>query len=163
MSGRVSVVIPTFKRAVFLKRAVESVLRQTYNNIEIIVVDDNDEDSIYRKENEKILSRYIDAGKIIYIKHKHNKNGAAARNTGIRKASGDYITFLDDDDYFLQDRIEKLVDIMAKNDGYDCAYSSVAYVKNGKIIGNIIATIGGNCLYQILKQDSFFGTGSNLC
>ena len=101
---KVSVIIPTYKGSDNLIRAIKSVLNQTYKNIEIIVVDDNDENSIFRKENEERLKSFIDDNKIIYLKHKCNKNGAAARNTGLRKSSGAYITFLDDDDYFLYNK-----------------------------------------------------------
>ena len=100
-SGLVSIIIPTYKRANYLERAIESVIRQSYRNIEIIVVDDNDSGSKYREENIKIMSKYEGCKNIKYLKHRKNKNGAAARNTGIAAAAGEYLTFLDDDDFFL--------------------------------------------------------------
>ena len=127
MEGLVSVIIPTYKRSSCLLRAINSVLNQTYKKIEIIVVDDNNEDSLYRTENEKKLEKYVNKNKIIYLKHKKNLNGANARNTAIKKATGEYITFLDDDDYFLPDRIEKMVMVLKDNSNYDGAYSSVIF------------------------------------
>ena len=101
IEGLVSVIIPTFQRAKYIERAIDSVLNQTYKNFEIIVVDDNDQESEARKEMIKRMDKYSSDSRIIYIKHEKNKNGAAARNTGINVAKGEYITFLDDDDYFL--------------------------------------------------------------
>lgn len=159
---KVSVIIPTYKRAKYLDRAILSVLDQSYNNIEIIVVDDNDEDSEYRFENEKIMEKYENYNNVVYLKHKKNRNGSAARNTGIKAAKGFYITFLDDDDFFLKGRVEKLVRKLEKNPEYSAIYSSVAFQKNNKIIKILEATNSGNFHYELLNQKSFFGTGSNL-
>ncbi len=161
-SGLVSIIIPTYKRANYLERAIESVIRQSYRNIEIIVVDDNDSGSKYREENIKIMSKYEGCKNIKYLKHRKNKNGAAARNTGIAAAAGEYLTFLDDDDFFLGDRIEKMVQALEKNKGYECAYSGVVYLKKTKIVAVKKAEREGNLTREVLSQDSFFGTGSNL-
>lgn len=162
MNDKVTVIIPTYKRSKYLTRAIDSVLSQSYNNIELIVVDDNDPNTEYRQENEIIMQKYKGNNNVKYIKHLKNKNGAAARNTGIKEATGEYITFLDDDDFFLKNRIENMVKVLEKNDKYDCAYSSFAYVKNGKIISVKEANQKGNLLLDILSQNSFFGTGSNI-
>ena len=94
----VSVIIPTYKRSKSLNRAIDSVLSQTYPNIEIIVVDDNGKGSKYQLETEKSLEKYIKTDKIKYIIHDVNRNGSAARNTGFKHSRGEYINFLDDDD-----------------------------------------------------------------
>jgi len=160
----VSVIIPTYKRARYLKRAIDSVLNQSYTEIEILVVDDNDPNSIYRLENEKVMELYLTKynNKIKYLKHDCNKNGAAARNTGIKNSSGEYITFLDDDDIFLKDRIKKLVEVLDKNLNYQGAYSEYVCVKNKEIIYASNSMKSGNFLCEVLAQDSFFGTGSNM-
>lgn len=116
MKDMVSVIIPTFGGDKRLNRAIKSVLAQTYNNFEIIVVDDNDPKSKGRKDTEQIMSSYDFPEKVIYIKHEKNINGSAARNTGIRQAKGDYICFLDDDDIYLPERLERSVEIMNKTD-----------------------------------------------
>jgi len=119
----VSVIIPTYKRPKTLGRAIDSVLNQTYKNIELIVVDDNDPDTDYRKDTEKVLNSYLTIDKRVkYIQHERNKNGAAARNTGIRNSSGYYICFLDDDDYFFPERIELMLSFLIKNQNYDGVY-----------------------------------------
>lgn len=84
----VSVIIPTYKGSSALNRAIDSVLCQSYKEIEIIVVDDNDPTSDERKNTEALMSRYIGDKRIRYIKHQRNSNGAVARNTGITAATG---------------------------------------------------------------------------
>jgi glycosyltransferase involved in cell wall biosynthesis len=132
----VSVIIPTYKRSKRLSQAIKSVLKQTYKNIEIIVVDDNDPFSEHRLKTEDLMSEFVDNPKIKYIKHSKNKNGAAARNTGIRISNGAYISFLDDDDMYLSEKIEKQVRYLEthiKHGGVYCGR-----IQNGKqIIGGI--------------------------
>lgn len=112
MNKKVSVVIPTYKRSEFLQRAIDSVLSQTYSNIEIIVVDDNNPASEHRAETENKMQGYKAFDNILYIKNEANLGGALARNEGIMRASGDYITFLDDDDVYLPDKVCTQVEYM---------------------------------------------------
>lgn len=158
----VTVIIPTYKRADFIDRAIHSVLNQTYKDIEIIIVDDNDSSSTERKIMEEKMSKYNNNTNVIYLKHEKNKNGACARNTGINHAKGDYITFLDDDDFFLKDRIKSLVKVLETNIQYDCAYTNVIKINGSKIRNIIYATKSGNQQYEMLIQNSFLGTGSNI-
>jgi len=101
----VSVIIPTYNRAHLIGRSIQSVLNQTYQDFEIIVVDDgstdNTEDIIkkFQKKDERIK----------YIKNEKNKGGSAARNTGIKAARGKYIAFLDSDDEWMKRKLEKQV------------------------------------------------------
>ncbi len=105
----VSVIIPTYKRPDYLTRAINSVLDQTYDNLEIIVVDDNNPGTDGRRLTEDIMSSYVNNPKVHYVKHEYNKNGAAARNTGFRESKGEYVAFLDDDDIYLPKKIESQV------------------------------------------------------
>ncbi|WP_237055937.1 glycosyltransferase [Microbulbifer sediminum] len=111
-AGRVSVIIPTYKRSRHLMRAMESVLGQDYEDIELIVVDDNGKGSSFSVESMEVVKecakRYPDR-RIKLIQHEKNANGAAARNTGIFSSSGEYISFLDDDDIYLPGRISRSV------------------------------------------------------
>lgn len=161
MNEIVTVIIPTYNRAKYIDRAIMSVLNQTYQNIEIIVVDDNDSESESRKEMLKKMKKYSNNKKVKYLLHTKNMNGAAARNTGIKAASGKYITFLDDDDYFLPTRIEKLVKKI-KEEKVDCVYSAMVLVENKRIKMLKHAIKKGNLQLDILKQKSFIGTGSNM-
>lgn len=112
----VSIIIPTFKRSNYLIRAIESVLKQTYSPIEIIVVDDNDGNNKYRKETKMRLERYISKDAVRYFEHEKNKGLAAARNSGIKVAKGEYIAFLDDDDEFLPEKTSLQMNCFQKNE-----------------------------------------------
>lgn len=118
----VSVIITTYKRANMLERAVESVLGQSYENIEVIVIDDNDENTEYRYSTENIMQKYKNNKKVVYVKHKKNMNGAAARNTGIKFANGSVVCFLDDDDWYLSEKVEKQLKYLISKKEYDAVY-----------------------------------------
>lgn len=113
-SSKVSVVIPTYGRAHFIERAIESVLNQTYNNIEIIVVDDNGRGNKEQIKTQRIVLSFIH-GDIKYVIHDTNQGGSVARNTAILKAQGEFIAFLDDDDFWLPEKIEKQLTVFQKS------------------------------------------------
>lgn len=159
---KVSVIIPTYKRANYICRAIDSVLNQTYSNVEVIVVDDNDSKSDDRKIMEKTMKKYNNNKKVLYLKHDKNMNGSAARNTGIKKSSGQFITFLDDDDFYLKDRIKKLVNLLENDDTYSAAYTGLIRIINGKIVGMYDADLDGNLEEELLKLNAFFRSGSNI-
>ena len=98
---KVSVIIPTYNRAKLIKRSILSVLNQTYQNFEIIVVDDGSADDT------KSVVESFNNPKIRYIRHDINKGQSAARNTGIKNAKGKYIAFQDSDDEWLPEKLEK--------------------------------------------------------
>jgi glycosyltransferase involved in cell wall biosynthesis len=130
----VSVIIPTYKRPESLARAVDSVLSQEeFNRFEIIVVDDNNPDDVFRSETEDVMKKYQDNIKVKYIKHSKNRNGSAARNTGVRYSSGNLIALLDDDDIFLPKKLVKQVSYMDNHPEYGASYTWREY-NNGSII-----------------------------
>lgn len=158
----VSIIIPTYKRPGMLGRAIKSVLNQTYKNIEIIVVDDNDEGTNYRKETAKFMNKYIKINNINYLKHKKNKNGATARNTGIKYAKGEYISFLDDDDVYLPKKIELQVELIRELDNsWGGVYSGFRIKKNSEVT-DYFPNKEGNLKKELLLKEFDFGTGSNL-
>lgn len=112
---KVSVIIPTYKRSDYLIRAIESVLSQTHNNIEIIVVDDNDPKSEFRKSTEEKMEIFALDNRVRYFKNQKNMGGGKTRNVGIKKCRGEYITFLDDDDIYLKDKVKVQLEYMLKN------------------------------------------------
>ncbi len=130
-SLRVSVIIPTYKRSNFLIEAINSVLLQSYSNIEIIVVDDNDPNSEWRQQTKQKMQKYSSESRVKYICHEKNKNGSAARNTGIMCSTGDYLCFLDDDDFYYPDKIEKQINFI-KDNNIDACFCD--YKKNGKLV-----------------------------
>ena len=100
----VSVIITTYKRpAAVVERAMESVFAQTYKDLEVIVVDDNLNDS---EESRDLCSTFSGRERIQYVKQDGNKGACAARNLGIKKAKGEFIGFLDDDDLWEPDKLE---------------------------------------------------------
>ena len=109
MQQLVSIIIPTYNGADKICAAVDSVLNQTYENIEVIVVDDNGEGTENQRLTAKAMEKYRDNPKVQYLVHKVNKNGSAARNTGIRASKGEFLGFLDDDDLFLPEKTQKEV------------------------------------------------------
>lgn len=118
----VSVVVATYKREAELKNALESLAKQTYPNMEIVLVDDNGNDEWNSKVSETVevfRNRYPKI-KLECIVNNTNQGSSKTRNIGIHSANGDYITFLDDDDIYLPDKIRKQVEFMETN---QCDYS----------------------------------------
>lgn len=127
----ISVVIPTYKNRGGLYRSIDSVLSQKCDTeIEVIVVDDNGPDFPERKTTESLMQKYSQETRVRYIQHSENKNGAAARNTGIKASKGEYIAFLDDDDLFLPGKLQKQVNYLQAHPEFDAVYCLAC--KNGK-------------------------------
>lgn len=149
----VTVIITTYKRPKMLERAIDSVIDQSYKDIEIIVVDDNDCDTEYRKYTEEIMKKYICNKKVKYIKHEKNKNGSAARNTGIYNSSGKYICFLDDDNYFYKTKIEEQLKYLLENKQFKACYC-------GMRIGEkvVLPLKEGNLMYEQLIGKNIIDT-----
>lgn len=97
----VSVILPTFNRAATLDRSIESVLRQTYDDFELVVVDDGSTD-----DTGDVVDRFDD-GRIRYLEHDENRGASAARNTGIAEARGEYVAFQDSDDEWHPEKLAK--------------------------------------------------------
>ena len=126
----VSVVIPTYKRTVeYVSKAVQSVLNQTYQNIEIVVIDDSTEAFEGRKNTENYF-KSLNAPNVLYLQNEKNLGGSLSRNRGIENAKGEYITFLDDDDEYKPEKIEKQLRFMIEND-CDMTFSNTGMCKNG--------------------------------
>lgn len=132
----VSVVVATYKRETELKKALESLAEQTYTCMEIILIDDNGNDEWNGKVFEIVdgfRKRYSDIV-LEYIVNNPNQGSAKTRNIGINSAKGDYVTFLDDDDIYLPDKIRKQVEFMETNQ-YDYSITDLRlYNKDGKEI-----------------------------
>ncbi len=104
--GLVSVVIPTYKRSAMLSRAIKSVINQTYKNIEILVVDDNEPGDEYSLAAKALIDS-LGYPQVKLVTQPKHINGAAARNAGIKASKGEYICFLDDDDLYLPTKVER--------------------------------------------------------
>jgi glycosyltransferase involved in cell wall biosynthesis len=114
------VIIPTYNNSRYIKKTIESVLRQTFRDFEIIVVDDGSTDN-----TAVVLEEY--KGEITYF-HQHNRGASSARNKGINEARGKYISFLDSDDYYCEDNLLKKINILESNPYVGLVYSDWNYV-----------------------------------
>ena len=119
----ISVVIPSYNRKEFLKRSIDSAINQTKKPFEIIVVDDGSTDG-----TETMIKSDYDFVK--FIKQK-NKGVSAARNIGIEVSIGEWICFLDSDDEWKKDKLEKQINAMKSNPGYKFFHSNEIWIKNG--------------------------------
>jgi len=137
----VSVIIPTYNRSQQLETALKSVALQSYENIEAIVINDGGEDVSV------VIGKFKGELEIQYITHKQNKDRAAARNTGLKNARGEYIAYLDDDDIFHNDHIETALRVLT-NSGFKIVYSDAFRTHQKNIDGN----------YQIIRKDIPYST-----
>lgn len=156
MNDLVSVIIPLYNRQNTIVRAVESVLNQTYKNIEIIIVDDCSSD-----DGCKIIeNKYKHNDSIHLIKLKKNSGACVARNVGIEAAKGKYIGFLDSDDYYYKDKIEIQVQALIDTNSDLCATSYVRINKSGNesVIDIVEHDFFNNLLYcNFITTGTLFG------
>ena len=123
---KVTVVTPTYNHAETLPRAIESVLNQTFEDFEYIVVDDASTD------NTKSVVEPYDDNRIYYVRHEENKGGSAARNTGITKARGRYVAFLDADDEWLPGKLAAQVECLEeRTEDWVAVYCDVVSERRG--------------------------------
>ncbi|PWT85603.1 MAG: glycosyl transferase [Acidobacteria bacterium] len=118
MTPRVAVIIPTKNRSGYLVGAITSVLNQSFEDLDIVVVDDASEDA-----TEEVVRSFQDR-RVRYIRHSVSKGGSATRNTGIRQTSSPLVAFLDDDDEWLPQKLELQLKLMdTRSDNVGCVYS----------------------------------------
>ncbi len=156
---KVSVIIPTHNRAEFLCSAIISVLNQTFQDFEIIVVDDASMDNTH-----EVVSSFNDK-RIKYMRHEINKGASAARNTGIKNSSSDYIAFLDDDDEWLAEKLEMQISLLEKTPPkVGVVYTGYVIVDraSGQIIYQRISTKKGDIFNEMLIENVIGATPSVL-
>lgn len=124
MSSKVSVILPTFNRSKFLNKSIESVLGQTYKDLEVLVIDDGSTD-----DTKIIVEKYAGADNRVRYFFQENSGQGSARNMGLKNATGQFITFLDSDDFYLPTRLEQMVQLF-KNRHVDFCSSSVIIREN---------------------------------
>lgn len=154
MQQLVSIIIPTYKGSDKICNAVDSVLAQTYDNIEVIVVDDNGMGSTEQKSTEEKMGKYMNNAKVKYIAHEVNKNGAAARNTGIRASKGEFLGFLDDDDVFLPKKTEEQVALFnSLDDSYGLVFGPYIEHMTENYTRTVLAENADNFLFRYLCNE----------
>ena len=130
--GKISVIVPVYNVEKYIAKCLDSILAQTYENIEILCVNDGSIDN-----SGKILDEYAARDSRIKVFHKENGGVSSARNLALENATGDYIAFVDSDDYIAPDMYESLLSALKENDA-DIAECSIAYVfEDGEIKNGI--------------------------
>lgn len=111
---KISIIIPIYNVAPYVERCLYSALNQSYENIELVLVDDCGTDNSMNIVSE-VVEKYVGNKKILLFKHEHNLGLSAARNTGIKNATGDYLLFLDSDDEIPLNAVELLLEATNEN------------------------------------------------
>ncbi len=134
----ISIVVPVYNAAPFLKRTLESVKNQSYPNWELILVDDASADSSIKLIEQQTGGWDRPAGSVRLLKNEKNRGPAVSRNQGLREAHGRYLAYLDADDYWETDKLERQYRFMREK---DCAFSFTGYefagrdgVRNGRVV-----------------------------
>ena len=157
----VSVIVTTFGPPVRLREAIISALNQSYREIEVIVVDDNSPGTSARLKTRLIVEEF--GVRIRCIWHSENLNGSVARNSGAEIAQGEYLAFLDNDDEYHPERIEKLVEQTRRQSNCLAAiYTGYIFKRHGRVKTVRRIAEPGNFLLETLACNFDFGTGSNL-
>lgn len=161
IDGLVSVIIPTYKRSEMLSRAVESVLNQSYKNIELLLVNDNDPKDRYTAELKERVEKYQSDPRFSLVLQEKHVNGAVARNIGINKARGEFIAFLDDDDWWKKDKIERQVSEFRKlSADYGVVSCRVEKFNGDTLIGRVPRYSDGYVYKDILMLRPNYTTGT---
>ncbi|MFA5337631.1 MAG: glycosyltransferase family A protein [Candidatus Omnitrophota bacterium] len=149
-----SIIIPTYNRKQFLKIALNSVLAQTFDDYEIIIVDDGSTDgtrSMFEGQNPWTQAR----GKKAKYIYQQNKGPAAARNTGIKQAKGEFICLLDSDDRFREDKLKVAYEYIKKYPQYKIFHTEEIWYKDGALLSQKI--------YHKKPSGSVFGNSVKIC
>ncbi|MTO48233.1 glycosyltransferase, partial [Turicibacter sanguinis] len=130
--GLISVIVPVYNVQLYLKRCIDSILNQTYKNLEIILINDGSTD-----ESGKICEEYLKLDNRIKVYHTNNKGVSVARNIGLMNISGKYLTFVDSDDYLDPHMYEKMITKMVENE-CDICVCNFYFSYDKKLIKNNI-------------------------
>lgn len=151
----VSVVLPTFNRAKLLSRALDSIIAQTHEAWEIVLVDDGSTD-----DTPRVIDRYArDLGDRLVVIRKENEGCSAARNAGIDASRGRFVAFLDSDDAFIPTKLERQLDLFRRCPELGFVFSDYAYIKlDGTRHDSAFATI-----HQWVRRLPYATVGPGLC
>ena len=139
MGELVSIIMPSYNTGRFISETIESVLAQSYSNWELIIVDDCSTDN-----TDEVIEDYISDDRIKYIKNDKNSGAAISRNRALREAKGNWIAFLDSDDLWEPDKLQKQISFMKENGYY---YSYTNYIEiDEESIPNGKSVTGPKCV-----------------
>ena len=148
MAPPISVVMPAYNAERTLKESVHSVLSQTYENFELIIVENGSTDN-----TKKLLKTFQDSRiRAFYLSE--NKGASYARNYAIRQAAGEWVAFLDSDDLWTREKLEKQVSFMERNDWPLLSFTGSSFIKNnGDSLNYILHVPSTVCYEELLKQN----------
>lgn len=126
MNDLVSIIMPSYNTAQYIRQSIQSVLAQTYLNWELIIVDDCSSDN-----TENVVSVFLNDNRIKFLKNERNSGAAVSRNRALREARGKWIAFLDSDDLWEPEKLEKQIAFMQEN-GYAFSYTDYMIQLNGE-------------------------------
>lgn len=161
MAGKISIIIPVYKVEDYVERCIKCIQAQTYTDWEAIFVEDGSPD-----KSGEICDRYASEDERIKVVHKENAGVAAARNTGLANATGDYIAFIDSDDYAHPRYLEVLMDLLTENDadlsicGYELSMGSD--VGDDKPLGELEVMNSSQAVAKIIENQQFCSPWSKL-
>ena len=155
MGDKISVIVPIYNVEQYLRRCIDSIINQTYKNLEIILIDDGSTDN-----SSTICDEYCKKDKRIKVIHKNNEGVSSARNKGIELSKGKYIVFIDSDDYVSNEHIEVLYDCIISNN-VDLVISNLIDISEDGIILNneekeSFLMNKDQCLKELLSEDNFY-------
>lgn len=134
MSDLVSIIMPSYNTDSYIEETINSVMLQTYKNWELIIVDDCSSDN-----SDEVVSKYLTDKRVHYYKNEKNSGAAVSRNTALSKAKGKWIAFLDSDDLWLADKLEKQISFMQQNKYY-FSYTNYCEVNEHSQSLNVMVT-----------------------
>lgn len=144
----ISVVIPAYKRGHIIERAIQSILQQTYQDFEILVVDDGSRDNT----ESIVASLSKEEPRIRYFCHDTNRGAQAARNTGAKAAQGEWIAFLDSDDYFTPNSLEVRI-LVAQSEGVKVVHSECKVLRKSESLTTYgVPTLSGYIYRELLTD-----------
>ena len=150
MNDLVSVIMPSYNTAKYIAASIDSVLAQTYKNLELIIVDDCSTD-----DTEAVIAGFSDE-RIRFYKNEKNSGAAISRNRALREAKGKWIAFLDSDDLWTPDKLEKQIGFMEKN-GYHMSYADYRICQSG-VWENVKRTAPNRMTLRKLYNYCYFST-----
>jgi len=157
----VSVIIPTYGGGEGIERTLDSLFAQSYQDFEVIVVDDNGADHPDQLATRQRLEPYLQRPNFCYVVSEENAGGSHARNLGAGMARGEYLMFLDDDDAVSENKLEKQVQALQQApERCALSYTSSKIFAGGVLSNTIAAKKSGDLLYDFLMSRVYMGTGS---
>ena len=161
MEEKISVIVPVYRTEKYLDRCISSIVNQTYSNLEIILVDDGSPDNC-----PKMCDKWAEVDTRIKVIHKKNEGVAAARQTGIEMSTGDYITFVDSDDWLKSDMLECLYSLIKGGDyqisscGYNLSYGETDFASDSEKA--VIKSLSFDLAMKNLSTDSLWSIWGKL-